>query len=208
MPSLLESRSDLLHLWTSLGWERIQPTFEKMATGCSLLPALRHQEGETPRCSARQNWRTERAFRGPQCAEEMYQKELWRNSRSFSYEAQCIVTRNSKLAGPRRSASQWINWHRKTTPTAFTMRIIWNNKNMGISHWTNRARMHRWDFDQTSDSQSQEWTVSTENQEKNVQNQSLFNSTQGGTLLLPVLHGGIGIKTGGAHQKNSFFNLL
>ena len=30
--------------------------------------------------------------------------------------------------------------------------------------------------------------------------QSLFNSTKGGTrLLLPVLHGGIGIKTGGAH---------
>ena len=37
--------------------------------------------------------------------------------------------------------------------------------------------------------------VSTENQEKNDQNQSLFNSTKGGTrLLFPVLHGGIGIK--------------
>ena len=39
---------------------------------------------------------------------------------------------------------------------------------------------------------------------KNVQNQSLFGSTKGGALLLPVLHGGIGIKTGGAH-KNFFF---
>ena len=39
-----------------------------------------------------------------------------------SNEIQYIVTRNSKLAGPRRSASQWINWHRKTTPTAHPLR--------------------------------------------------------------------------------------
>ena len=39
-----------------------------------------------------------------------------------------------------------------------------------------------------------------------MQNQSLFNSTKGGTRLLPVLHGGIGIKTGGAH--NSFFKFV
>ena len=31
------------------------------------------------------------------------------------------------------------------------------------------------------------------------QNPSLFNSAKGGTRLLLVLHGGIGIKTGGAH---------
>ena len=47
-----------------------------MATGCSLHPALRHQEGETPRCSAWQNRRTERAFRGPRRAKEMYKKEF------------------------------------------------------------------------------------------------------------------------------------
>ena len=39
-----------------------------------------------------------------------------------SNEIQYIVIRNSKLAGPRRSASQWINWHRKTTPTAHPLR--------------------------------------------------------------------------------------
>ena len=33
-----------------------------MATGCSLNPALRHQEGETPRSSARKNRRTEEHF--------------------------------------------------------------------------------------------------------------------------------------------------
>ena len=44
------------------------------------------------RCSARQNRRTERACCGPQRAEEMYQKELWWNSRSF----------------PTRSRKSWL----------------------------------------------------------------------------------------------------
>ena len=74
--------------------------------------------------------------------------------------------------------------------------------NWFISHWTNRARMHRWDSDLTSEQQSQLWTVSTENQEKNDLNPYLFINTKGGTrLLLPVLHGDSGMKTGGAHEK-------
>ena len=54
-----------------------------MASGCSLNPELRHQEGATTWCSARQNRSTERAFCGPHRAEEMYQKELLWNSLSF-----------------------------------------------------------------------------------------------------------------------------
>ena len=45
-----------------------------------------------------------------------------------SNEIQYIVFRNSKLAGPRRSASQWINWHGKTTPTAYPLRSVRNIK--------------------------------------------------------------------------------
>ena len=41
-----------------------------------------------------------------------------------SNEIQYIVIRNSKLAGPRRSASQWINWHKKTTPPAHPLRSV------------------------------------------------------------------------------------
>ena len=171
-----------------------------MATGCFLNPALRHQEGATSWCSARQNWGTERALCGPQRAEEMSQKNLRRNSRSFSTRPSISWFRNSKLAGPRRSASKWISWHRKTTPTVYPMRNIWDIKNIGVSHKTNRARMHRCDFEQTSEEQSQKWTVSTENQEKNGQNQSLFNFTKGGTRPLEFLHGGVGIKTGGVHN--------
>ena len=51
-------------------------------------------------------------------------KEIMKEFRIVSYETQKIVIRNFKLAGPRRSASQWINWHRKTTPTVYPERNI------------------------------------------------------------------------------------
>ena len=39
-----------------------------------------------------------------------------------------------------------------------------------------------------------------------MQNQFLFNGTKGGIrLLLPVLHGVSGIKTGGIHENYIFF---
>ena len=47
---------------------------------------------------------------------------------------QFSVIRNSKFAGRRSSASQWINWHKKTTPTAYLMRNMRDIKNIGISH--------------------------------------------------------------------------
>ena len=97
-------KSDLLHLWTSLERKRIQPTFSPR---CFLLPEQRHQEGMTSWCSARQNSGTERAFRGPQCAEEMSQKRNLTEFTIASNEIQHIVIRNSKLAGLRRSASRW-----------------------------------------------------------------------------------------------------
>ena len=51
-----------------------------------------------------------------------------------SNEIHYIVIRNSKLAGPRRSASRWINWHRKTTPTAHPLRSMRDIRKTGISH--------------------------------------------------------------------------
>ena len=60
-----------------------------------------------------------------------------------SSEIQYIVIRNSKSAGPRRSATQWINWHRMTTPSAHSLRSMRDTGKTGISHWTNQAEMHR-----------------------------------------------------------------
>ena len=49
-------------------------------------------------------------------------------------ETQYIVIRNSKLAGPSRSASKWISWHKKTTPTLYPEMNSRDIKNSGISH--------------------------------------------------------------------------
>ena len=76
------------------------------------------KKGETPRCSARHNRRTERAL-CPTTRGRDVSKRIMMELTIVSNEIQCIVTRNSKLPGPSRSASQWINWHRKATPTAF-----------------------------------------------------------------------------------------
>ena len=118
-----------------------------------------------------------------------------------SNEIQYIVIRNSKLTGPRRSASQWINWHKKTTPITHPLRSTRDIRKTGISHWTNQAEMHRWNSDQTCEKQSHLWTVSTANLEKSDLNQFLLINTKGGIRLLlpPAAHCGSGMKTGGAH---------
>ena len=91
MPSLLESRNCLLHLWTSL---------EKVKPANIFINGDRKQEGTTSRCSAQQNWGTKRAFRGPQFAEEMSQKAIWRNSRSLS----------TRFNISWFAAQNWLDW--------------------------------------------------------------------------------------------------
>ena len=147
--------------------------------------------------------------RGRDAAKELTLKgeqTLQRNSRSFFWETKSIVNRNSKLAGPSRSASRWTSWHRRITPTVYTKRNLRDIKDSGISHWTNRAKMRRCDFDQTFELQSQSRTVSIENQAKNVQNPLLTNNIGDGTLLPQAIPGGTGTrpKAGGAHEFNSF----
>ena len=78
------------------------------------------------------NGRPHGARHGKTEAQKQYHIALnaWRRCRKkklkeftiVSYEIEYIVTRNSKLAGPRRSASQWINWHKKTTPIVHRLR--------------------------------------------------------------------------------------
>ena len=118
-----------------------------------------------------------------------------------------FVIRNSKLAGPSRSAPKWINWHRRITRTVSPKRNLRDIKDSVILHWINRAKMRRCDFDQTSELQSQSRTVSIENQAKNVQNPFLFNKFKDGTLLPQVIPGGTGTrpKACGAHEFNSLF---
>ena len=92
MPSKLEWRNCLLHLWTSLQRKWSQPTFSTMAAGYFLNRELRYQEGATSRCSARQNW-----IHSLQCSKEMSRKEIWRNSRSFLKKKKTQQDRDSQL---------------------------------------------------------------------------------------------------------------
>ena len=149
--------------------------------------------------------------RGRDVAKELTaKKNITKEFTIVFFETKCIVIRNSNLAGPSRNPSKWTSWHRRITPTVCPERNSRDTKDSGISHLTNRARMHRWDFDQTSELQSQSRTVSTENQAKNVQNPFFFNNTKDGTLLPQVISGesGTSSKAGGVHEFNSFFNLF
>ena len=134
--------------------------------------------------------------------ESTVRKNITKEFASVFFETKYIVNRNSKLAGPSRHASNWISWHRRITPIVYPERNSKDTKDSGISHWTNRARMHGCDFDQTSELQSQSRTVSTDNQAKNVQNPFLLNNIKDGTFLPQVILGGTGTrqKAGGAHE--------
>ena len=44
-------------------------------------------------------------------------KNITKEFAIFFYETKYIVIGNSKLAGPSRTASKWISWHRRITPT-------------------------------------------------------------------------------------------
>ena len=173
MPSLLESRSDPLHLWTSLGWKRIQPTFSQMATGCSLNPALRHQDGATLWCSARQNWGTKRAFRGPQRAEEMHQKEFWVEFTIVSKEIQYIVIRRNKIGWTEEKCIEMDKLAQEDHSTAHPLRE-YERKKEKLKDLTEHIRQKCTDETpiRLPTQQSQLWTVSTENLEKNDLNQS------------------------------------
>ena len=92
-----------------------------MATGCSLHPALRHQEGDLVVLGTAKPMHR-KSISWPTTRERDVSKRILMEFTIVSNEIQKIVIRNSKLAGPRRSASRWISWHRKTTPTAHPLR--------------------------------------------------------------------------------------
>ena len=60
----------------------------------------------------------------PTTRERDVSNEIMKEFTIVSYETQYIVIRNSKLAGPRRSAPEWTKRHRKTSPTIYPERNI------------------------------------------------------------------------------------
>ena len=117
MPSLLESRSDLLHLWTSLRRKRIQPQF--LINGDWMLSQIRTTSSRRcdPTVLGTAKPKHKKSILWPITRGRDVSKRIMKEFTIVSNEIQYIVIRNSKLAGPRRSASQWIIW-----------------QNIGISH--------------------------------------------------------------------------
>ena len=126
-------------------------------------------------------------------------KRILMESTIVSNEIQYIVIRNSKLAGPRRSASQWKNWHRKTTPTACPLRSMRDVRKL-VSHTeqigqecTDETPINLPNSSHINEpSPPRIWTRTTRT--------NPFSSMPKVAFVFPVLHGGSGIKTGGAHN--------
>ena len=74
--------------------------------------------------------------RGRDVAKELtVRKNITKEFLIVFFETKYIVIRNSKkLAGPRRSASRWINWHRKTILIAHPLRNTRDMIKTGISN--------------------------------------------------------------------------
>ena len=163
---LLESRNCLLHFRTCLGRKWSLPTFSSMAIGRFLNRELRHQEVATSRCSARQNWSTERAFHSPQCTKEMSQKEIWRYSQSLPKRFNLSWFAAPTLAGLRRRALRWTNQHRKSI---LIVHCLKNSKEKGkLVYHTEPIKKkctHKTPI-RFSEKHLQIWTVSTVNPKK------------------------------------------
>ena len=106
------------HLLTK---SEVSQKFSPTATVSFLNRELLCREGAISRCSARQNWSTERAFCVPHCAEEMFQKEFGWNSRSFP-------TRRSAFVMDELVQAIVFSYH---------MRNMRDIERIVISHWRN-----------------------------------------------------------------------
>ena len=118
MPSLLESRNNLLH--SSGDWMLSQSRTTSSRRGDLMVlgtAKLRHRNSIS--------WPTTRG-------RDVSKRKLMEFT-IVSSDIQHIVIRNSKLAGLRRSASRWRNWHRKTIPTAHPLRSTRDIRNWYIS---------------------------------------------------------------------------
>ena len=203
MPSLLESRNSLLHLWTSLDWKRIQPTFSPMATGCFLNPALRHQKGATSWCSSRQNWGTETAFLGHNARRRCIKKNFDGIHDRFQRDS---VFRDSQLK---------IGW---TEEKCIEMDKLAQEDHSYCPSLEEYERYKKnWYISLNKSGRNAPMKLRSEavtimnrpNLENSDLNQSLFINTKGGIrLLLPVPHGGSKMQTGRARSFTVDGNLL
>ena len=199
MLSLLESRNCL-----GISWRKVNPA--KVCTNGDwmffsipnyVIKKVRPRGARYGKAEAQKEH-----FLAPQCSEEMYQKEIWRNSRSLpaGFNISWFATQSWLDRGKVHRDGQISTGKPLLLPILWGVREI--QRKIGISHWTNQAEMHRWNSDQTSEKHLQICTVSTVNLEKSDLDQFLFIKTKGGIRrpLHSVPHGGSGMNIGKAHK--------
>ena len=75
------------------------------------------------------------SMRGRDAAKELtLKKNITKEFTIVFSETKSIVNRNSKLAGPSKSAPRWTSWHSKITRTVSLKGNSKDSKGSGISH--------------------------------------------------------------------------
>ena len=133
MPSLLESRNSLLHS-VDISWLKASPS-KTFTNGDWMLSQSRTMSSEW--CDlvvlGTAKLRGRKSMSWPTTRGRDVSNRILMEFTIASNEIQKIVNRNSQLAGPRRSASRWTNWHRKPTPVAHPLRSTRDIRTTGIS---------------------------------------------------------------------------
>ena len=136
MPSSLESRRSLIAL-ADISWLKSEPNQNFSLWRLDALFKSRTMSSERRDRVVLGTGKTEAQkehFVAHNARKRCIKKRISMELTTVSNEIQYIVIRNSKLAGPRRSASQRINWHRKTTPTVYPLRSMREKGKTGRSH--------------------------------------------------------------------------
>ena len=121
-------------------------------------------------------WRLD-ALLIPHCANRDVSKEMMKEFTIVSYEIQNVGWTEQKCMEMDKLAQEdHSNRLSREEHFEISKTLVSHTEQIG-------ARMHRCDFNRTSELQSQTRTVSTENQEKNVQNLFFFNNIKDGTFL-------------------------
>ena len=133
MPSLLESRSDLSTCGHLLVESESSQNVHQRRLDALSIPHYVTKKGR-PHGARHGKTEAQKEHFVAHCARKRCIKRILKEFTIVYNEIQHIVIRNSKLAGPRRSASQWISWHRKTTPTAHPLRSMKDIGKTAFSH--------------------------------------------------------------------------
>ena len=193
MPSLLEARHRLLHLWASLERNQSSRRIHRWQLDILSIPNYVIRKG---RLHGNRHGKTEEQ-RQHFIAHHLRKRGIKNIFKEFMIASRKIQDfRDSQLKIDRTlkiSASR--------SPIACRPTSFWDTKTIDQSLSAHLDAMHRWNSDQTSANDWQNCTVFTVSLEKSDLHRFLFGSIRNSIRRLhPAHHGGSGTIPGGAHE--------